>query len=892
MNLGPPPGGPPTLGALLRAHRERALLTQEELAERAGLSARTIVGLETGRVRRPRTESVRLLADTLGLAGAERAAFTAAATGSDPADLVVPVAPVAPVAPPQHPADPAGFVGRVGYLRMLDGLLPGGPRSSPGMAVVSGTAGVGKTALALHWAYRARGHFPDGQLYVSLRGWTPGPPLRPVQALTQLLRGLGVAPELIPVDTEAAAALYRTMLSDRRALVLLDDARDVEQVRPLLPAGPGCLAVVTSRSRLAGLVAREGARRIALDVLAADEARVLLASQLGRARVAAEPGPADELAAACGHLPLPLRIVAAKLADHPGRAISQLVAELLEGDPLAVLEVEGDERSAVRATLRLSYNSLPPQARRQFRLLGLMPGHDVTPAAAAALAGLEPSGAGALLERLADASLIASPVPGRFALHDLLRVYAAERTEAEDPPEARAAARARLLDWYLQMADAAARLLYPDKLRLALPDTDGPTAAGFGDRDQALAWLDAERPNLVAAVEQAAEQGSRSFAWRLSDTLRGYFWLRMATLEWLAVARAGLAAAEADGDLLGQGAAELSLGDVHRCQSRYAEAIGHYLRARARNQEAGWVDGQAAALGNLGNVYWRAGRLREAAEQHTLALALDQETGRLAGQAASLANLGTVNRELGRLEEAAGHLTQALELDDRIGSEGGRAMDLTNLGEVLLALGRRDEADRHLREALALHRDLGDRDSEADTLRVLAVAGCETGRGDAAELAQAALCLARDTGNLRLQADALNTLALVHRRLGEPAEAARAHQQALEVARRAPERHPEVAGLVGLALARLDLGDVDGARCQAEQALALARQAGYRLLEGQAGTALAAARRAAGRLGPAADQARQALAVHRETGHRPGEHHTLAVLTEIEAAAADLDLRG
>jgi tetratricopeptide (TPR) repeat protein len=653
-------------------------------------------------------------------------------------------------------------------------------------------------------------------------------------------------------------------------LVLLDNAHNAEQVRPLLPGSPGCLVVVTSRDQLAGLVAREGARRVALDVLTPAEARALLARILGDQRVRVEPAVAAELARACGHLPLALRIAAANLTGHPRRGIGEYLAELGDGGRLAAVEVAGDEQTAVRAAFGLSYAALPAEACRLFRLLGLVPGQDFTPAAAAALAGLKPVRARAVLERLAAAHLVASPGPGRFAFHDLLRLYAAERGRAEDPEPARRPARARLLDWYLHAADAAARRLYPEKLRLPLPPAPaGTPVARFDAREEALAWLDAERPNLLAAVEDAAEHGPRPFVWLLSDVLRGYFWLRLLTVDWIEVARAGLAAAEADRDPAGQGAAHLSLGDVHRCLSRYDQAIAHYRRADALAREAGWVAGRAAALGN---AYWRAGRLQEAAEQHRLALALDQEAGSLAGQAASLANLGVVNHELGRLHDAAGYLAQAIALDDRIDSRGGRAMDLTNLGDVCRALGRVDEARRHLRQALAEHRELADRDSEADTLRALSALECATGDpAEALELAGAALALARDTGNRRLEADALDALGLVHQRLGRLRVAAETYQQAHTVARLTAERYPEVAALVGLASATRQLGQVEVARCHAEQALALAQQAGYRLLEGDARTVLGAVELDRGRAGAAVEQARRVLAVHRETGYHPGE---------------------
>jgi tetratricopeptide (TPR) repeat protein len=707
----------------------------------------------------------------------------------------------------------------------------------------------------------------------------------PADAIRGFLDGLGVDPRRIPPDLDAQAGLYRSLLTGRRMLVVLDNARDAEQVRPLLPASPGCVVLVTSRDRLVGLVATHGAYRLRLGVLEPDEAVMLLGGILGAERIGAEPQASAELARVCGHLPLALRIAAANLLGQPRPSVAGYAAELGAGDRLAELAVDGDPQAAVGVAFGSSYEALDPAARRLFRLLGLVPGHDFTPAAAAALAGMPPAQAGQLLERLAGAHLLEQRAPGRYGLHDLLRLYARQRTQAEDGESERQSARGRLLGWYLQAADVAAGRLYPEKLRLGVPGG----LAGGPERGQALAWLEAERANLVAVVEQAAALGPWRLGWLLADVLRGYFWQCLRTVEWLVVARAGLAAAQADGALAGQAAAHLSLGDVHRCLSRYDQAIGHYLRSLAASRAVGWVAGEAAALGNLGNVCWRAGRLQEAAEHHRLALVLDRQVGSLAGQAASLANLGQVCRELGRLGEAAGYYHQALALDVEIGYRGGWAMDLTSLGEVELARGHLGEAGRCLGAALVLHRELGDRDSEAETLRVLAGLGSASGdHGGALGLAQAAIGLARDTGNRRIEADALLALALAWEGLGELAQAAQVYQQALVLARQTSERHPEVQALVGLAVVEHRLG-VDGARCQAERALALAGRAGYRLLEGNARTALAVIALDTGQLEQAITQARAALAIHHQSGHRPGQAHTLAMLGHALRRTQDTD---
>jgi DNA-binding SARP family transcriptional activator/tetratricopeptide (TPR) repeat protein len=764
--------------------------------------------------------------------------------------------------PQQLPAEPGGFTGRTAELSFLDGVLAAGGA----IAAISGTVGVGKTALAVQWAHRVRDRFPDGQLYANLRGHAPGAPAPPIEILAQFLAALGIPPERVPADGETAAALYRTLTTDRKILVLLDNAAGPEQVRPLLPAGPGCLVVVTGRDRMTGLVAVHGARRLTLDVLNPEDAVELLGGVLGHERVREEPEAAVEFAKLCVHLPLALRIAAANLADRPGHGIEDYVAELREGNLLAALAVQGDEQTAVRTAFDLSHAALPADAQRLFRLLSLVPGADAGIEAVAALAGTEPVQAGALLEKLAGAHLVEHHSPGRYRFHDLLRRYAAEQAERAEPDRDRALG--RLYDWYLAAVDGAARLLYPHMLRLPVPESAG-RFAGLGEASN---WLDAERGNLVAAVRHAADAGPRPMAWLLADALRGYFWMCMRRVEWAAAAEAGLAAAEAAGDPRARAVSRLSLADLHFRQGRYRPAVQHYTAALLLARRAGWAEAQAAVLGNLGCVYWQSGRLAAAVTRFERGLALSRRIGQVAGEAVAFANLGLVHWEMGRLAEAADHHAQALRRFGRIGSRYGEAINLANLGQTQRARGQPAEAAELLGRSLRLQREAGNRGGEAETRSRLAAAHDDLGRRDEAlDGARAGLALAREAGDPRTEAEALATLGAVLHRAGDRADAIRRYGQALDLIRETGDRYPEADALIGLAAAAAD-------PAPARQALALAERAGYRALRGQALTVLAAILLAQGDPGAAAEHARRALAVHRETGY--GTAETLAVLEQ------------
>jgi tetratricopeptide (TPR) repeat protein len=790
--------------------------------------------------------------------------------------------------PAQLPSDVRGFTGRSRELSQLHQLLPSADRPQLGstavvISAIAGTAGIGKTALALHWAHQVRDRFPGGQLYVNLRGYGPTPPLDPLQALAQLLFGLGVEADRIPIDADRAAGLYRSLLAGRRALVVLDNARNAEQVRPLIPGAPGCVVLVTSRDRLGGLVASHSARRLSLNVLAPDEAVNLLERIIGEDRVRAEPEAATELAALCGLLPLALRIAAANLANHPDWPITGWLARLRAGDQLAELSVDGDPQAAVRTALDDSYATLDPDAQRLLRLLGLVPGAEFTAEAATALAGTRHEWARRLLDGLAAAHLVEQRGPARYGFHDLLRVYARQRGERDDSAPEREQALGRLLGWYLHTADRADTLLYPKMLRLPIPPPEGILPAPeFDEHAGALAWLDAERANLVAAVQHAAEHGPGPIAWLLADVLRNYFWGNRHMVDWLAVAGAGLAAAEVEGGPQAQAAVQRNLGLARYCLGDHVQAAEHHSSALALARRGDWVEGEAAALAALGIAQTETGELQQAADHHAQALALYRKIGSKGGQATGLCNLGSVMRQMGSLEQAANHITQSLALFRELGAPGGQEAALIGLGEINRDLGRLDAAREYLAQALVLARELGNRYIEVYGLHALAMVQRDAGRHpNALELAETALAMSREISELRLEAEALNTLGAIHLHLGRPERATDHHQRALDLARETNARYPETEALLGLGAAHQQQGQQTQAIQYAEQALKTARDAGFRILEGQTHTAMAAAHLDLGRSEQAVEHAEQALRLHRRSGHRLGHARTLVVLGQL-----------
>ncbi|HEU4425190.1 MAG TPA: BTAD domain-containing putative transcriptional regulator, partial [Pilimelia sp.] len=757
-------------------------------------------------------EAYRLLTEEHGIdPGSRLRDLEAAILRQDPRlDWVPPQRPALAVVgaplpvPAQLPAGIADFTGRAAELGRL-AAMAGGDAAAMAITVVAGAAGVGKTALTVHWAHRVAPTLPDGQLYIDLRGSEPGQRVRPVEALAQFLRALGVDAKKVPPSEQEAAGLYRSLLATRRVLVVLDNAGSAEQVRPLLPGGTNCAVLATSRDRLTGLVARDGARRLTLDVLPRAEAVALLERILGAQRVRAEPGAIAELADGCGYLPLALRITAAHLVNHAHRSIADYVDEFRAGDRLTALRINGEEASGVRAAFDQSYATLSAEVRRAFRLLGLVPGVDFTADALAAIAGTTPARARELLERLADAHLVDQHRSDRYAFHDLLRRFARDRTGAEDDEAGRGAATLRLYDWYLRNVDAAARLLYPQMLRLPpirQQPEDLPDEA-FADRAGALAWLDTERSNLVSAVLETARGGPWSAAWVLADALRGYFWIRRFTVDWLAVARAGQAAAQAAGDARAGAAAELSLAMAYRCLNDYSRAAEHYEQAKTLSGRANWPLGQAAAMNNVSCVYVRLGQLQRAEERLRSALDLNKrdKRGRTAA-ASNLGNLGYVYLRLGRLREAETHFTESLALRRVLDDRYGQADALQGLGECYHGLGRFDDALDRLAEAFTLFQEIGSLDGEALIRCVCSEIHCDLGRyPEAIDHAERAIGLVDRTTDRYSEALARNRLGAVRLAVGDDSDAIDQHSRALRLARETDGPYPQAEALVGLAAA-------------------------------------------------------------------------------------------
>ena len=703
--------------------------------------------------------------------------------------------------PAQLPADVAAFTGRGVELAELDLLLTGAAGSAETLAavgrpaisdaaavpimVLAGTAGVGKTALAVRWARRAAAAFPDGQLYVNLRGYDPGAPVAPADALAGFLRALGLAGEDIPAGEDERAAAYRSLLDGRRVLVVLDNAASVEQARPLLPGSPSCLVVVTSRDSLAGLVARHGARRLALDMLPAGDAIGLLRTLIGD-RVDAEPDAAAELAAQCARLPLALRVAAELAAASPGSRLAELAGELAgEQRRLDLLDAGGDERTAVRGVFSWSYRHLPAAAARAFRLIGLHPGPDLDAYAVAALTGGASAGAASgggnngesvtatqakdALALLARAHLVHPVGAGRYGQHDLLRAYARELAAAEDGAGGQLAAMTSLLDYYLGVAASAMDVLVPAERqyrpRLEPISTPAPELATPA---RARDWLDAERAVLVAVALHAAAHGWPAHTTRLAAVLYRYLETGGHYADAETVHGRANDAARLLGDRAAEAMALTNLGIISWRQGRYQQSADYHQRSLTASAAIGDRRGEATALANLGTVHERRGHYQQAVHCHQQALVAYQSVGERTGEARVLGNLGSVAAREGDYERAVDWYQQALAVFRETGDLTGEASALPDLGRAYQRQGLFEEAVGCYQRALALFRETGDRTGEAEARNGVAEILLATGRPDEAQVAYtAALALAGQLGEAYEQARAHHGLAAALHAVGD-----------------------------------------------------------------------------------------------------------------------------
>ncbi|WP_033437294.1 ATP-binding protein [Saccharothrix sp. NRRL B-16314] len=720
------------------------------------------------------------------------------------------LAPAGEGPPRQLPAELRIFVNRVEEIRNLAELISGGSDQPVGGAVqiISGTAGAGKTALALRYAHHLADRFPDGQLYVNLRGYDPGVPLAPFTALSRFLVALGVPSAAIPDDVEIAAAMYRSLLANRTMLVVLDNAATAAQVRPLIPGGSRCLTIVTSRSQLSGLAIHDGARRVTIGRLTESDSVKLLQEVMTGYRPADGVEQLAELARLCARLPIALRIAAERAAIHPRQPLAGLIEELRDESALWDALSVGDmgEEDSVRPVFAWSYRALSAECSQLFRLLGMHPGYEFGIDSAAALAGTSVRRARQLLDRLVTMHVIEQTTPGRYEMHDLLRAFSIEQLQVEERPETRAAALERVLDWYLRAADAAQALIMPQRNRVAIgPPRHDIVVQPFAGYDAAVDWAEHEHGNFLPAVQVAVKHGFDRHAWQLALVLWSAKAPSTPTAEWLPIGEAGLAAVRRVGDAQGEAALLQSLGFAYVKVNNLSESLKNHRGALEIRRESGDSAGQAETLNALGSAHLRWRQLKAAEEHFAQAQSLYRELGSVHWGAVVLGNLATVRHQAGRYAEAAADIEQVLAVHQAQGNKRGIGNALHLLGRIHLDQGNAGEALRVAQQAVELALDLRSHVLEGYWLLTLADAQVALGRpAEALPSYQRSAVLHRRLGDRIRESLAWHGAGTAYRRLGREDEAADFHRSGIAVFREVGHTWYEAMSLNGLAAALRD----------------------------------------------------------------------------------------
>ena len=623
--------------------------------------------------------------------------------------------------PSQLPFDIAGFVDREPSLAQLNYLLEANlgegdtrQQSSAMVAAITGAPGVGKTALAVHWAHQIRDRFPDGNLYLDMRSYGSATSLSTEQALEIFLRSFNVEPDSIPIDLDERAAMYRSIIGNRRILIVLDNVASVKQIRHLLPGSNRCLLIVTSRGMLSSLVAREGVTRVTLDVLPPADAIRLLAEIVGEERIEADYEAAGRVAEMCSYLPLALRVVAERAAGRPHLSLRELAGELTdEQQRLDALASDEDDLINVRAVFSWSYRALTSGQQKAFRLLGLHPGDELSSAAAAALVGITTSTATRQLRELADVHLLQEIAPNRFRLHALLRTYSVERCQREVAQRDRTHAIRRMQSWYLHAADEARRVILPYSHAIPLVAVDGIHLPSLTSVADAMSWYERERLNILGVLQQAMDLGQYDLAWKLPVVADGFFELRSYWADWKQVHEEGLAAARIVGDRLGEASNLLCLGDAHWRIGDRADALACYEQTGRIAHDIGdqWLEG--FSLRGAGLIHDEQGDSRQAVAYFERALTIFRAAGLRRGEGMSLLSIGKVRHSLGELESAAEHCQRAVDIFREINDRWSEGWGLMPLGQTCDDMGVSEAAENHLQAAIAIFQEFSDRRSEA-----------------------------------------------------------------------------------------------------------------------------------------------------------------------------------